>query len=112
MGGNRNMKVALDTTQKLIETKEAIRTKYATLMAQVSSPYKLEERETWFTQLKEADEWLLDNTANTPMLTALAVARGISVSSLVEKIKENDALFRAAIGALLGQQQRELDLLP
>ena len=106
------MKVALDTTQKLIDTKEAIRTKYATLMAQVASPYKLEERGTWFTQLKEADEWLVDNMVTTPMLTAMADARGITVAELVAKVKENDALFRAAIGALLGQQQRELDLLP
>ena len=105
------MKVALDTTQKLIDTKEAIRTKYATLMAQVASPYKLEERGTWFTQLKEADEWLVDNTNPTPMLTALANARGITIAELVTKIKENDSLFRTAIGTLLGAQQRELALL-
>lgn len=93
-----------------IEKKQKeIRTRYAAQMAAVASPYQLEERETWFTQLKEADEWLADNTTVTPMLTAMAEARGISVADLVAKIKVNDGLFRQAIGELLGAQQAELD---
>lgn len=96
--------------QRVIDEHE-IRTNYATLMAQVASPYKLEERETWFTQLKEADEYTLNNQAVTPMLTAMAVARGIELSVMVAKIKENDALFRTTIGNLLGLQQAELDTL-
>lgn len=88
-----------------------IRTEYAKKMAAVAAPYKQEERETWFTQLKEADEWLIDNTVATPMLTAMATARGITVAIMVGKVKENDTRFRQAIGALLGEQQRELDLL-
>lgn len=92
--------------------KEEVRARYAEQMAAVAAPYKPEERETWFTQLKEADEWLANNTAPTPLLTAMATARGITVAVMVAKVKENDALFRQAIGTLLGQQQRELDLLP
>lgn len=104
------------TERRERETKEAqveeIRIRYAGMMSAVAAPYKLEERETWFTQLKEADEWLANNAATTPMLTAMATDRGITVAALVAKIKENDTLFRQAIGCLLGQQQRELDLLP
>ena len=92
--------------------KEEIRNRYAAQMATIASPYKPEERETWFTQLKEADEWLANNTAPTPMLTAMATVRGITVAEMVTKVKENDALFRQAIGTILGQQQHELDLLP
>ena len=88
-----------------------IRHKYAKQIAAIAAPYSREERETWFTQLKEADEWLIDSTVATPMLTAIATARQITVAELVTKIKKNDGLFRQAIGTLLGQQQAELDLL-
>jgi hypothetical protein len=88
-----------------------IRTKYAAQMSAAAAPYKLEERETWFTQLKEADEWLNDNNVQTPLLTAIAIARSITVNILVSKIKENDALFKQVIGTILGKQQAELDLL-
>jgi hypothetical protein len=96
--------------QRYIDAHE-IRTRYALLMSDIAKPYTQTERETWFTQLKEADEWLADNNTPAPMLTAIAAARGISVAALVAKVKENDGLFRQAIGALLGQQQHELDLL-
>jgi len=106
------MKVALNTSNKLIQIKKEIRVRYAAQMASIATPYLPEERETWFTQLKEADEWLADNTAVTPMLTAMANARQIPVGVLAEKVKENDALFRHVIGTILGQQQYELDQLP
>lgn len=96
--------------EELEARREEVRTRYAKLMASVASPYRPEERETWFTQLKEADEWLADNAAPTPMLAAIATTRGITVSEMVAKVKENDSLFRQVIGQLLGEQQRELDL--
>jgi len=96
--------------QRVIDENE-IRQRYALLMAQVAQPYTQTERETWFTQLKEADEYITDNTAITPMLSAMATARNISLVTLVSKVKENDSLFRQAIGTLLGQQQAELDAL-
>ena len=96
--------------QKYIDEHE-IRTRYDQLLNSVVKPYVATERETWFTQLKEADEYLADNTVATPMLSAIATARGISVELLVTKIKENDTAFRSAAGTLLGQQQAELDAL-
>lgn len=105
------MKVALNTAGKLAKMQEDIRTKYAAQMVAIAAPYKREERETWFTQLKEADEWLNDPDTPTPMLTAMATARGISKADLITKVKENDALFRQAVGHILGMQQAELDSL-
>lgn len=105
------MKVNLDTGKRREDARKAIREKYGKLMAAVAAPYGQEERETWFTQLKEADEWLADNSADVPFITALAAARGIPLADLVGKIKENDNLFRQAVGRILGEQQRELDML-
>jgi len=105
------MKVALNTAKKRFETAANIRRKYADMILAVAAPYSAVERETWYAQLNEADAWLLDNTTNVPLLTAMATARDISVAVLVEKIKENDTLYRSAVGMLLGQQQAELDAL-
>lgn len=90
---------------------DEIRKRYGDLMAQVVKPYRAEERETWFTQLKEADEWLADHDADVPMLSAMATARSITVAEMVAKVKGNDALFRQGVGTLLGMQQDELDAL-
>lgn len=103
------MKVALNTAKKRFETAVNIRKKYADMILSVAAPYSAVERETWYAQLNEADAWLLDNTAATPLITAMAATRNIPLALLVEKIKENDNLYRSVVGTLLGQQQAELD---
>jgi len=96
--------------RKLLDERQ-IRLHYATLMAQVVSPYTQIERETWFTQLSEANMYLADPTAVTPLITAMATQRNVLLSDLVTWIKENEAAYRTAIGTLLGMQQKELDEL-
>lgn len=105
------MKVILDNTERNKKLSAAIREHYSIAMQLVAAPYSAAERETWFSQIQEADAWLADPTAATPLITSLAQSRGISLSELVTKIKENDNIFRATIGSLLGQQQAELDAL-
>ena len=75
----------------------------------LAAPYGPEERESWATQQREARAWLVDNTAATPMLSAMATARGITLAVMVGKVMENVALFEAAAGQILGQQQALLD---
>lgn len=77
----------------------------------LANPYSAEERETWITQQREAEAWLLDNSAPTPMLDAMATNRGITKAVLVGKIMENVGLFRTVAGSILGEQQRLLDLV-
>jgi len=88
-----------------------IRARYAKMMEEVVKPYHQAERETWFTQLAEAEAWMANNNASTPMLSAMAQARGISLPAMVTKVLENNALFRQAVGQILGAQQAELDAL-
>jgi len=64
-----------------------------------ASPF---EKATWAQQQKEAD------AGGGPLLSAMAAARGSNVSELVAKIKEKSAVFYAAAGNLLGQQQRHI----
>lgn len=86
-----------------------IRSSAARAMMELAAPYLPHERESWDTQFKEATEWLADNGASVPMIAAMASNRGITVAELVAKIMENANLYRDAIGALLGKQQRLLD---
>ena len=95
---------------------EARAEKYAELRATaarsmlgLAAPYLSQERESWDTQFKEATEWLADNSASVPMIAAMASNRGITVAELLGKIMENANLYRDAIGAMLGKQQRLLD---
>ena len=88
-----------------------IRQRYARMMDDIVKPYTKTEQLTWDSQVKEADSYLLDNQASTPLISALAQNRGVALADLVTWIKENEAAYRIAIGTLLGQQQRELDLL-
>jgi len=95
--------------QEIAATK--IRRKYAQMMDDIAKPYTKTEQLTWDAQVKEADAYLTNNQADTPMLAAMAVNRGVSIEDLVTWIKENETLYRVAIGTLLGQQQGELDHL-
>jgi hypothetical protein len=75
----------------------------------IATPYQPAERETWAIQISEAEKWLLDNTAATPMIDAIYLGRAIPKSILVSYIMENNSLFRQASGAILGQQQALLE---
>ena len=88
-----------------------IRRRYAQMMDDVVKPYTKTEQLTWDMQVKEADSYLANNQADTPLLSALAENRGITLQTLVNLVKENDNAFRLAIGTLLGRQQAELDAL-
>jgi hypothetical protein len=77
----------------------------------LAKPYGPGERETWAIQAAEAEAWIRDNAAPTPMVDQIAANRGISKTVLVELIMENNSLFRTASGAILGQQQALLDRL-
>ena len=91
-----------------VEAKK-IRQHYAQMMEEIVKPYTKTEQLTWDSQVKEADAYLVNDQVDTPLLSALASNRGVSLSNLVSWVKENEAQYRVAIGTLLGQQQKELD---
>lgn len=100
------------TSEQLREiAAKKIRQQYAQLMEDIVKPYTKTEQLTWDMQVKEADAFLSDNQVSTPLLSALADNRGVTLQILVNLVKENDNAFRLAIGTLLGQQQAELDAL-
>jgi hypothetical protein len=82
-----------------------IRAEGNTRLLAIANPYQPSERETWPVQMSEAEAWLKDSTAPTPMIDAIATGRRIDKSILITYIMDNTNLFRQASGIILGQQQ-------
>jgi hypothetical protein len=69
------------------------------------------EIRTWDQQRSEATAYTADNTVSTPLLSAIATARGITVSELATKILNNASAYESAYGTLLGRYQKNKDIL-
>lgn len=83
-----------------------IRTEGARRLEELALPYLPQERNTWPSQLAEAEAWLADPDTFTPILTNIAAGRGITVADLVPLVMGNADLFRQNAGEILGVQQR------
>ena len=70
-------------------------------MESLASAYTPTERETWHVQIKEAEAFLADANAATPMLTPIAQARGVTVAQMAQHVLGLQAAFAAASGAIL-----------
>lgn len=107
-----NLNPTSPTFQDVLNTQKVnIRNIGAKKLASIAYPYYQEEQSTWSIQLSEAEAYLLDSTAPTPMVDALTVNRGIDKAILVDMIMGNATLFRGASGFILGIQQKLLDRL-
>jgi len=79
------------------------------LRAQMMADYSDLEQSSFPYQLADAQAWTKDNTATTPWLSAMAVARGTTVAVLAPKVIANDAAWTALAGKIIGQQQAYQD---
>ena len=69
------------------------------------------EISTFDNQESEARAYAADPTASTPLLSALAQARGISLPELVERVLAKADAFAVASGSIIGQRQALEDRL-
>ena len=56
-------------------------------------------------QSEEAKAYLADNSVSTPVLTILAVKRGITVSDMVTKVTTKESEYNSNVAEVLGNQQ-------
>lgn len=94
-------------TTKLSEINAAVDKAIATLTAD----YPDWEISTFGKQEAEARAYTADPTTSTPLLSALAQARGISFDELVHKVLANANAFTTALGSIIGQRQALKDQL-
>lgn len=73
--------------------------------------YPERELTTFDKQESEARAYIADAMAPTPLLSALAAARGIELADLVQRVIAKADAFAAASGAIIGQRQALEDRL-
>lgn len=71
----------------------------------IRSKYPQFEIDSWQSQEAEAREWVADNSASTPILSAIAEARGISLSDLVSRVIAKADAYRPAVAGVIGIRQ-------
>lgn len=81
------------------------------IMAALISTYPDREISTFDKQEAEARAYMADPTAPTPLLSALAKARGLSMDELVKRVIAKADTFAAASGYIIGQRQALEDQL-
>ena len=96
-----NKKMEVDSNERLFAYKSK----------ELVAEYSDGEIRSWDQQRAEATAYAADNTASTPLLSAIATARGITVSELATKVLANAAAYETAYGTLLGKYQKNKDTL-
>ena len=92
---------------KLSEINKAADAAIATLTA----TYPDREISTFDKQESEARAYAVDSTASTPLLSALAQARGVPPEELVRRVLAKADAFAMASGSIIGQRQALEDRL-
>lgn len=90
---------------------DEINNAYQQAIATLTPTYPNDERLTFDKQEQEARTWLVDNSASTPFVDALAAGRQMDKAELVNRIIAKADAFALASGSLTGQRQRYEDIL-
>ena len=80
-------------------------------VASLAASYPEREIQSWPQQVKEAEALALSPTADAPLLSALAAARGVDRADLAARVLAKASAYAAASGAIIGARQRLEDLL-
>lgn len=69
------------------------------------------EVQTWAQQAAEAKAWHADSTAPTPMLTIIAMQRGLPVDILRQKAYEKAVAYEQLVAVIAGKRQKYEQML-
>lgn len=95
----------------LSERKAAINAECERRTAAVRADTPADEVQSWGKQEQEARALLADAMAATPLLSAIAAARGVPLPLLAEKVVDKSDAYAAYTGALIGTRQALEDRL-
>lgn len=100
------------TLDELRTAKQAeIKSGADSVLKALAAEYPDMEMVTWDQQYQEALAYTADPTSETPLLTAIAQGRGMSVADLAARIIANRAAWVALSGAIVGQRLAYQDAL-
>jgi hypothetical protein len=80
-------------------------------LAVLTASYPPGELQSWPQQVKEADDLAANPQAETPLLSAIASARGLTVVELVERVRLKAEAYAQLSGSAIGRRQALEDLL-
>lgn len=99
----------------LTEIKEIKTLEVANKAEEFLAPYKLEycstERDTWDQQYSEALAYIANPLEEVPLLAAIALARGQSISDLASAIINNRQEWILLAGKIIGQRLAYQDII-
>lgn len=78
-------------------------------MAALIVTYPECEIKSWPQQVKEAEALAADPLAATPLLSALATARGVPIADLASRVMQKSVSFAEASGQIIGARQALAD---
>ena len=91
--------------QAKLDAISRINAEYQAELSHILAEYPDAETKTWDKQDAEARAWSADNSADTPLIDAIAAARGIDKAALVAKIITKSEAWVAASGHATGKRQ-------
>lgn len=77
----------------------------ALALARLSAAYPDGEVQSWAQQTREAEALAADPQASVPLLSAIATARGLSVTELASRVLAKVQAYSVASGQIIGQRQ-------
>lgn len=80
-------------------------------LSSLTASYPPGELQSWPQQVKEAADLAADPQAETPLLSAIATARGLTVAELAERVRLKAEAYAQLSGSAIGRRQALEDLL-
>lgn len=81
------------------------------VLVELSASYPTGEVSSWNQQIAEADALETNLSASTPLLFAIAMARGLDVKDLATRVRAKRDAYAIASGKIIGQRQALIDAI-
>ena len=78
---------------------------YLTAINVIAGSYSETERNSWAKQEQEARAWVANNAATTPLLSAIAAARGTPLADICQRVINNANAYAVYAGGVIGKRQ-------
>ncbi|MDO6718803.1 hypothetical protein Q4575_05285 [Psychrosphaera sp. 1_MG-2023] len=88
-----------------LEAIQRINEQSQSYMNEIESAYPSFEKHTWPAQKIESENWAVDSTCDTPVLDAIATARGVDRVTLIQKAVIKTQQYNALAATMAGKRQ-------
>lgn len=88
-----------------------INTKAQQAIDSINGTIPIYESNTWAIQLSEAQAWIEDNNANTPILNIISKNRNISIGTLANKVIQKSLSYNKQTANIIGQRSNYITAL-